>query len=116
MCIRDSSQRGFFSGVEPDLYQLLVQRAAQIGPDVGLNDLLCCDKFDVLSDIDRINLPTEIISGSMDKLTPVKFSDYLASKIANSEDYVVDGGDHFMQLQHHKEVNGRIERFLQRVK
>ena len=113
--IRDS-QKGFFSGVEPDLYQLLVQRAAQIGPDVGLNDLLCCDKFDVLSDIDRISLPTEIISGSLDKLTPVKFSDYLASKIENAEGYVVKGGDHFMQLQHHKEVNGRIERFLQRVK
>ena len=110
------SQKGFFSGVEPDLYQLLVQRAAQIGPDVGLNDLLCCDKFDVLSDIDRISLPTEIISGSLDQLTPVKFSDYLASKIANAQEYVVDGGDHFMQLQHHKEVNGRIEKFLQRVK
>ena len=110
------SQKGFFSGVEPDLYQLLVQRAAQIGPDVGLNDLLCCDKFDVLSEISRISLPTEIIAGSMDRLTPVKFSDYLASKIENAEDYVVEGGDHFMQLQHHKEVNGRIERFLQRVK
>ena len=110
------SQKGFFTGVEPDLYQLLVQRAAQIGPDVGLNDLLCCDKFDVLSEIDRIDLPTEIISGSMDKLTPVKFSDYLASKIENAEEYVVDGGDHFLQLQHHKEVNVRIEKFLQRVK
>ena len=55
-------------------------------------------------------------SGSSDRLTPVRFSDYLASKIENSEDHVVDGGDHFMQLQHHKEVNGRIEKFLQRVK
>ena len=110
------SQKGFFSGVEPDLYQLLVQRAAQIGPDVGLNDLLCCDKFDVLSEISRISLPTEIIAGSMDQLTPVKFSDYLASNIVNSEEYVVQGGDHFLQLQHHKEVNGRIEKFLQRLK
>ena len=110
------SQKGFFSGVEPDLYQLLVQRAAQIGPDVGLNDLLCCDKFDVLSEISRINLPTEIIAGGMDKLTPVKFSDYLASNIVNSEEYIVQGGDHFLQLQHHKEVNGRIEKFLQRLK
>ena len=110
------SQKGFFSGVEPDLYQLLVQRAAQIGPDVGLNDLLCCDKFDVLSEISRISLPTEIIAGSMDQLTPVKFSDYLASNIVNSEEYVVQGGDHFLQLQHHREVNGRIEKFLQRLK
>ena len=109
-------QKGFFSGVEPDLYQLLVQRAAQIGPDVGLNDLLCCDKFDVLSEISRISLPTEIIAGSMDQLTPVKFSDYLASNIVNSEEYVVEGGDHFLQLQHHKEVNVRIEKFLQRLK
>ena len=76
------SQKGFFAGVEPDLFQLLVQRAAQIGPDVGLNDLLCCDGFDVLSQISRINLPTEIIAGSMDRLTPVKFSDYLAKNIS----------------------------------
>ena len=110
------SQKRFFSGVEPDLYQLLVQRAAQIGPDVGLNDLLCCDKFDVLSQISRISLPTEIIAGSMDQLTPVKFSDYLASNIVNSEEYVVQGGDHFLQLQHYREVNGRIEKFLQRLK
>ena len=110
------SQRGFFSGVEPDLYQLLVQRAAQIGPDVGLNDLLCCDGFDVLSQISRINLPTEIIAGSMDRLTPVKFSDYLAKNISGSNEYIVKGGDHFLQLQHHKEVNARIENFLQRLK
>ena len=110
------SQKGFFSGVEPDLYQLLVQRAAQIGPDVGLNDLLCCDKFDVLSEISRISLPTEIIAGSMDQLAPVKFSDYLASNIVNSKEWVVQGGDHFLQLQHHREVNGRIEKFLQRLK
>ena len=111
-----NSQKEFFSGVEPDLYQLLVQRAAQIGPDVGLNDLLCCDKFDVLSQISQTSLPTEIIAGSMDQLTPVKFSDYLASNIVNSEEYVVQGGDHFLQLQHHREVNGRIEKFLQRLK
>ncbi|MEE2881900.1 MAG: alpha/beta hydrolase [Chloroflexota bacterium] len=109
------SQRGFFSGVEPDLYQLLVQRAAQIGPDVGLNDLLCCDRFDVLSEISRINLPTEIIAGSIDRFTPVRFSDYLANNISGSEEYIVEGGDHFLQLQHHKEVNSRIERFLQRI-
>ena len=110
------SQKGFFSGVEPDLYQLLVQRAAQIGPDVGLNDLLCCDKFDVLSEISNITLPTDIISGSIDQLTPVKFSDYLASNIVNAEEHIVQGGDHFLQLQHHREVNGRIEKFLQRLK
>ncbi|MAZ59944.1 MAG: hypothetical protein CL753_05760, partial [Chloroflexi bacterium] len=91
-------------------------RAAQIGPDVGLNDLLCCDKFDVLSEISRINLPTEIIAGSMDQLTPVRFADYLATSILNSEKYVVQGGDHFLQLQHHKEVNDRIEKFVQRLK
>jgi len=110
------SQKGFFSGVEPDLYQLLVQRAAQIGPDVGLNDLLCCDNFNMLSEISRVNLPTEIIAGSMDKLTPVWFSNYLATNILNSEEYVVQGGDHFLQLHHHKEVNDRIEKFVQRLK
>ncbi|MCL0047573.1 alpha/beta hydrolase [Dehalococcoidia bacterium] len=111
-----NSQKRFFSGVEPDLYQLLVQRAAQIGPEIGLNDLLCCDKFDLMSEVSRINLPTNIIAGSMDKLTPVRFSNYLSTNILNSEQHVIEGGEHFPQLQRHKEVNDRIEKFVQRIK
>ena len=110
------SQKGYFKGVEPDLYQLLVQRAAQIGPDVGLNDLLCCDRFDVMSEVSKINLPTEIIAGSIDELTPVKFADYLATNISNSQEHVIQGGDHFLQLQFHKEVNATINQFLARIK
>ena len=110
------SQKGYFKGVEPDLYQLLVQRAAQIGPDVGLNDLLCCDRFDVMSEVSKINLPTEIIAGSIDELTPVKFADYLATNISNSQEHVIQGGDHFLQLQFHKQVNAIIDQFLARIK
>ena len=110
------SQKGYFKGVEPDLYQLLVQRAAQIGPDVGLNDLLCCDRFDVMSEVSKINLPTEIIAGSIDELTPVKFADYLATNISNAQEHVIQGGDHFLQLQFHKQVNAAIDQFLARIK
>ena len=110
------SQKGYFKGVERDLYQLLVQRAAQIGPDVGLNDLLCCDRFDVMSEVSKINLPTEIIAGSIDELTPVKFADYLATNISHSQEHVIPGGDHFLQLQFHKEVNATINQFLARIK
>jgi len=110
------SQKGYFKGVEPDLYQLLVQRAAQIGPDVGLNDLLCCDRFDVMSEVSKINLPTEIIAGSIDELTPVKFADYLATNISNSQEHVIQGGDHFLQLQFYKQVNATIDQFLARIK
>ena len=110
------AQKVHFTGVEPDLYQLLVERAAQIGPDVGLNDLLCCDQFDVMSEISKINLPTEIIAGSMDQLTPVKFADYLANNIANSQEHVIQGGDHFPQLQCYRQVNEKIDQFLARIK
>ena len=110
------SQKGYFKGVEPDLYQLLVQRAAQIGPDVGLNDLLCCDRFDVMSEVSKINLPTEIIAGSIDELTPVKFADYLTTNISNSQEHVIQGGDHFLQLQFYQQVNATIDQFLARIK
>ena len=110
------SLKGYFKGVEPDLYQLLVQRVAQIGADVALNDLLCCERFDVMSEVSKINLPTEIIAGSIDKVTPVKFADYLAANISNSQEHVIEGGDHFLQLQMHQQVNGIIDQFLARIK
>ena len=69
-----------------------------------------------MSEVSKINLPTEIIAGSIDDLTPVKFADYLATNISNAQEHVIQGGDHFLQLQFHKQVNAAIDQFLARIK
>jgi pimeloyl-ACP methyl ester carboxylesterase len=109
-------QKSYYKGVESDIYQVLVRRAAEIGPAVELNDLLSCDQFDVMAEVNQIKLPTAIISGGDDQMTPVKYSEYLARNIAGAHLEVVPGGNHFVQLQKYQQVNARIESFLASLK
>ncbi len=109
-------QRSYYSGVESDIYQVLLRRAEEIGPDVELNDLLSCDQFDVMQEIGNIHLPTEIICGDSDAMTPVKYSDYLAAKIPGSKEDIIPEADHFVQLKQYQRVNNKIEEFLTSLK
>ena len=105
-------QKEYFKGVDQDIYQVLVRRATEVGPEVELNDLRACDQFDVMDRVQEIQLPTQVVCGSEDIMTPVKYSDYLAKKIKHAREGVIPGGSHFVQLQKYQHVNEQIERFI----
>ena len=100
------------SGVEPSLRSRLVERRMEVGPAVQLNDLLCCDAFDVMDRIHLIQVPTLVISGSRDDVTPVKYASYLANRIPNARSEIIEGATHAIVLEKPTEVNGAMERFV----
>lgn len=106
------SRKGSYQDVEPDIHQVLMRRAEEVGPGVELNDLQACDRFDVMEKIGEINLPVQVICGNNDVMTPVKYSDYMAQNIEGARQEVVEGGSHFVQLEKYQQVNEQIERFL----
>ena len=101
-----------YSAIEPDVQQSLLRRAIEVGPAIELNDLLCCDKFDVMDSVQEIRLPAQVICGSEDVMTPVKYTDYLTNKIQESQRAVLAGATHFVQLELYREVNETIEHYL----
>ncbi len=98
--------------VLPELKTRLFEERMLVGPGVQLNDLLCCDRFDVIADMHRIQLPTLVICGSEDQMTPVKYSQFLASKIKGAKQVVIEGGTHLVPAEKPAEVNQAIEEFL----
>ena len=98
--------------VGPDVQQMLMRKAVDVGPGVEHNDLLCCDKFDVMDRVQQIGLPTQVVCGSEDVMTPCKYSDYLASNINGARRTVLEGATHYVQMERHQEVNGAIDGFL----
>ena len=109
-------QKEYYEGVEADIYQVLVRRATEVGPEVELNDLRACDNFDVMDRVQEIQLPTQVVCGSEDIMTPVKYSDYLAHNIKHAREEVIPGAGHFVQLQRYQDVNEQIERFMTTLK
>ena len=105
-----------FKHVSPDMHPVLSQRAVELGPEVQLNDLLACDQFDVMGELEQIELPTQILWGSEDKVTPVKYADYLTEHMQNARETVIPGGTHFVQMEEYKKVNEEIEHFMASLK
>ena len=105
-----------FNSVAPDMHPVLSQRAEEVGPEVELNDLLACDKFDVMGQLGKIVLPTQVLCGSDDVMTPVKYSDYLTEHMQNARKAVISGGTHFVQMEKFKKVNEEIESFMGSLK
>ncbi len=53
-------------------------------PYIIHGDLSACDKFDVIDRIHEISVPTLILVGAEDFLTPVKYSKFLNDNIPGS--------------------------------
>ena len=111
-----SGHMAHYNAVEPDIYQVVQQRAEAVGPEVELNDLLACDSFDVMEQLPKIKLPAYVICGSEDVMTPVKYSDYLVNNLANAKETVIPGGSHFVQMENYGAVNQGIDEFLATLK
>jgi pimeloyl-ACP methyl ester carboxylesterase len=93
----------------------IVDKQKTIGPTIMLNDFLCCDKFDIMNEVQEIKLPTLIICGELDIMTPVKFANYLGTKITNSRVVVVPQSGHFVFAEKSEAVNKAIEDFLKLI-
>ena len=98
--------------VEPGVRDMMLARSREVGPAVALNDLKCCDRFDIMERVHQVQLPTLVICGTEDVMTPMKYTDYLADKIPGARKVVVGGATHYVHLERHLEVNEAISQFI----
>ncbi len=105
-----------YRAVDSDVFPVIRQRASELGPEVEFNDLSACDRFDLMDRVGEIKLPTHIICGSEDVMTPVKYSEYLTSNIKGATQAIIPGGTHFVQMEQFQAVNQEIEEFLATLK
>jgi len=98
--------------IEPGLRGVLQRKALEGDPAVLLNDMLCCDRFDIMHRVHEIRLPTLAICGSEDIMTPPKYTEYLANKVQGAKEVIIKGGTHMVFAEKPTEVNQAIEDFL----
>ncbi len=95
-----------------DLKHLGQQLMAQTSPKVMHDDFLACDAFDVMDRLGDINTPTLVITGTADRLTPVKYATFLAQNIPDAELLLIDNAGHMVMLERPQKVGAAIGRFV----
>ncbi len=102
-----------FAGSSPEeLKTRFREGLRRTNQDVSYWDLMACDEFDIMNELGEIKVPTLIISGEEDILTPVKYGEYLSQKISNSKLHVINGVGHFMMQEKPDDFNRVLLEFL----
>ena len=81
-------------------------------PEVLCGDFLACDRFDIMSQVERIDLPTLVLCGNEDEMTPVKYSQFLHQHIKGSKLEVLPEGGHMVMMESPVAVNEKIKEFI----
>ncbi len=95
-----------------ELVEKALREMGKASPDVLYGDFAACDRFDVMQEISGIRLPTAIIVGRDDRLTPIKYSEYLNKNISGSRIEIIDDAGHMVMLEQPAAFGDALERFI----
>jgi len=98
-----------------DVKQVFRNIISKCRPEVAMNDFKACNSFDVMDRLSEIKLPSLILCGEDDLLTPVKYSKFLNQHIAGSEFLSFPSTGHMIMLEQTDQVNLLIKNFLNKL-
>lgn len=71
----------------------------KVDPRVIYGDYVACNRFDVRDRLHEIQAPTLVMGGMADRMTPLKYSQFLAERIAGAQLVTLENAGHMMLLE-----------------
>ncbi len=103
----------FSKNANQDMIRAVIQQLIEINPTIAVADWEACDAFDCRDRLEELQLPTLIIVGDEDKLTPVWYSEYLLKQIRGSTLEKIPEAGHYVMLEKSGEFNKVMRSFLE---
>ncbi len=102
-----------FSDQSPEkIIALAKMRMSETRPEIIHGDFMACNQFDILGRLSEIQVPTLILCGEQDRLTPLKYARHLDEQIPESTLVLIEGAGHMVMLERPLEVAEAVENFL----
>lgn len=90
-----------------------MREMSELSPAILWADFEACNKFDRVLSVEKIQVPSLIIIGDEDVMTPLKYSQFLTSNLPYSQLKIIKGAGHMCMLEKPIEVTTEIERFIE---
>lgn len=97
---------------DPVIAERIAEDMLKVRSEVAYTDFTACNQFDRMDDVQNISCRTLIIVGADDRMTPVKYSQYLHDKIAGSKLVLIPHAGHSVMLEKHHMFNDALQSFL----
>jgi pimeloyl-ACP methyl ester carboxylesterase len=100
------------SSASEDVRNAVVEKFRKGSAVIIHGDLSACNDFDIMDRLREITVPTWIIVGEDDRLTPVKYAEFLHEKIAGSTLVKVPGAGHLVMAEKARDFNRHLLNFI----
>jgi len=110
--VRKINQLSYSRKTPPLFIERGISDMMRCRPEVLYGDFLACDRFDVMKEVERIDLPSLILCGDEDELTPVKYSQFLRDRIKGSRMEILPHAGHMVMMESPEAFNGNIKEFI----
>lgn len=97
------------------LRKLSVRQLEETRPAVLRGDLVACNNFDAVQRMPEINKPTLIVCGTEDRMTPVRFSEFLAMQIPGAALQTIDMAGHMVMLEQPRRLAAILNVFIMSI-
>lgn len=120
----ESDPKGFFNTIDlaafasdtpAEIREMASRSIRNTSPQVTLKDFKACNRFDLRSRLHEITLPSLIVCGEKDRLTPVKYSEYLHKHLRSSTLVLIPDGGHMVMAEKPDAFNEALSKFLDEI-
>ncbi|MGD8540887.1 MAG: alpha/beta fold hydrolase [Desulfobacteraceae bacterium] len=106
-------QLAFGPRAAPALVERFRRGLQETPPTVTHGDYNACNRFDVMNRLGALNLPSLVVAGGADLLTPPKYGAYLRDHIPGAQMAVIPDAGHMMALESPEALVAHLMAFLE---
>jgi pimeloyl-ACP methyl ester carboxylesterase len=110
--VRKITQFAYSRKTSSDLIERGISDLMRCRPEILYGDFLACDRFDNMNEVEKIDLRTLVLCGDEDELTPLKYSQFLHSRIKGSKIEILSNGGHMVMMELPQTFNEKIREFI----
>jgi len=94
----------------------LEKNLANLRPDISCGDFLACDGLDIAEEISKIKIPTLLMCGTEDKMTPASNCQFMKDRIAGARVVLIENAGHLGMLENPAAFNQNVLAFISGLK
>lgn len=101
--------------LDMDIFQVIAQEFASLDVEIYCETLKQLGEHDAYSVLPEIRVPTVLLAGDRDLMTPRSVSEHMHREIDDCHLVVVEGGTHYTPVEFPERVGEALDVFLRRV-
>jgi len=113
--VRQVIDGSFFPQTGGRLKELSTQRLEETRPSVLYGDLLACNAFNVTDQLSQVSAPAFILCGALDKMVPLKISEFLRDHIPGAQMDIMPNAGHMFLLEQPNQTADKLSGFLDTI-